>query len=206
MNNDLTEYRPTNASELFGASPRKWAKVLENKVSRMRKNGSGRLKALLIGNPGVGKTSIAEFTSSALVDSHFAIRESNGADVSAELVREVSTEAYSSSMFSDFRVWIINEIDSMKRVAQDLMLTFLDKLPDRYAVIGTSNYDTAEITERFQSRFQQMRIKSPEPREVSDGLQSLGIPMKVADAITKCTKGNVRSALLDAQSYLDTRN
>tara|TARA_Y100000593_G_scaffold94981_1_gene197806 strand:+ start:1868 stop:2515 length:648 start_codon:yes stop_codon:yes gene_type:complete len=208
---DLSNYKPTSADEFVGESPRRWATILENKVRKMKESRTGIIKALIIGEPGVGKTCMAEHAARELAASPFAIRESNGADVNAELVREMMSEYHCVSMFSDFRVWIINEIDSMKRTAQDLMLSFLDKLPDCYAVIGTSNFDTSDITERFQSRFQQMKVKQPTEQEVSKGLQrivaqytGLSIPSEVTDAISKCTKGNVRASLLDAQSWLDS--
>jgi DNA polymerase III delta prime subunit len=203
---DLSDYIPTDHTMLFGASPQKWAKVLESKVAGLKEAGTGKMRVLLIGPPGCGKTVTANFLAKNLVDCDIAIRRSNGAGVSAELVREASLEARCASLFSSFRVWLINEIDCMNHVAQDLMLSFMDELPDRYAVIGTSNLDIDQITKRFQSRFQQMEFKPPSAKEVSIGLQGLGVPAKIADAITKHTSGDVRASLLDAQTWIDSKN
>ena len=167
---DLTQYKPQCADDMIGKSARRWATVLEKRVERMKASQDGTLKALLLGDPGTGKTTIANFIASQLCDSPFAITETNGADISVDLVRKMGCEFKTSSLFSAFRVWIINEIDTMNNVAQTSMLSLLDSLPTRHAVIGTSNLDTNQLIERFQTRFQQMTVKKPEPPEVIEGL------------------------------------
>ena len=47
----------------------------------------------------------------------------------------------------------MNELDRCTREAQDLLLTYLDRLPPGRALLGTSNLHLDPLTERFQTRF-----------------------------------------------------
>ena len=56
------------------------------------------------------------------------------------------------SLFGVYSVKIINDMDRCTRDAQDLLLSYLDRLPPGRAVIGTSNLQLDLLTESFQTR------------------------------------------------------
>ena len=45
-----------------------------------------------------------------------------------------------------------------------MLLTYLDRMRPGHAFIGTTNLDVANLTERFQTRFQSVRLQPPETR------------------------------------------
>ena len=112
------------------------------------------MKILLYGPPGVGKTSIADMVADALSGTRFAIEEFNGKLVTVETVKQWMGILGVCSLFGVYSVKIINEMDRCTRDAQDLLLSYLDRLPPGRAVIGTSNLQLDLLTERFQTRFQ----------------------------------------------------
>jgi hypothetical protein len=59
-------------------------------------------------------------------------------------------------------VRIVNELDRCSKGAQDLLLTYLDRLPPDRVPLGTSNLQLDLLTERFQTRFQAVTILAPE--------------------------------------------
>lgn len=177
---------------------------LVSKCNRLRDSG-GRLKVLLYGEPGVGKTEVANLMALALVGNAFAIESINGANVTIEAVRTWQKELCGCSLFSEssWRAIIINEVDSMSQAAQTLMLTLLDELPMNRAIICTSNMALGQLVERFQSRLQQFRVAAPSEGEIALIVQSKGVPADMACKIASGAQGNVRAALADAESYLD---
>ena len=67
------------------------------------------------------------------------IESSNGKEVTVDAVRDwMSTLPY-GSLFSNWSVKIINELDRCSKDAQDILLSYLDRLPPGKALIGTSN-------------------------------------------------------------------
>jgi hypothetical protein len=46
--------------------------------------------------------------------------------------------------------------------AQDMLLTYLDRMKLGHAFLGTTHLDLASLTERFQTRFQSVRLQPPE--------------------------------------------
>jgi DNA polymerase III delta prime subunit len=122
--------------------------------------------------------------------------------VNAEVVRRWTEE--SRYVASRYQVVIVNEIDTVTTAAQDLMLSYLDGLGGRRAVIGTSNLNLSDLTPRFQSRFQQIQVKSPITSEIEAFLQSFGLN-GAAKAIAEKCAGDVRAALNDAQTVLDAQ-
>jgi hypothetical protein len=85
----------------------------------------------------------------ALSGTRFAIEEFNGKLVTVETVKQWMANLAYQSMFGVYSVKIINEMDRCARDAQDLLLSYLDRLPPGRAVIGTSNLQLDLLTERY---------------------------------------------------------
>ena len=165
------------------------------------------LRLFFSGEPGTGKSTVAALLARQLARHELGIQKINGADVGAETVREWGQGAFTgSSMFSDWRVLIIEEADRVSAQAQVLMLTLLDDLPKQRAVICTSNLATQDLTARFQTRFQLWEFKGPMAAEIESHLVTLhhqSVHRDVLTRIATASNGNVRQALLDAESAAD---
>ena len=162
------------------------------------------MKLLLYGTPGVGKTSIADMVASELSGSPLSVEEFNGKLVTVEVVKQWMGSLCAGSLFGVYSVKIINEMDRCTRDAQDLLLSYLDRLPPGRAVIGTSNLQLDLLTERFQTRFQSIKLTAPSTEELADLLQQHW-PVDEATAlrIAVGSGGCVRAALADLESWLD---
>jgi hypothetical protein len=100
----------------------------------------------------------------------------------------------------------VNELDRCTREAQDLLLTYLDRLPPGRALLGTSNLQLDLLTERFQTRFQAVKLLPPETEELADFLIGhWSVPRQTALQIAVGSGGCVRAALADLESWLDSR-
>ena len=84
-------------------------------------------------------------------------------------------------------------------------MTYLDEMPDCTALIGTSNLNLAALCDRFQSRLQQFKIKAPTTEELIAFLRKFRLKESAARQTAVGCGGNVRAALLDAQSILESQ-
>ena len=90
--------------------------------------------------------------------------------------------------------------------AQDLLLSWFDEMPTCTAFIGTSNVNIAAMDVRFQTRLQHWPLKNPTTEQIADFIaRKWKVKPKIAADIAFGSGGNVRAALLDAESYLDTQ-
>ncbi len=163
------------------------------------------LKLLLYGPPGVGKTSVADMVAECLAGTRFAVEEFNGKLVTVEVVKQWMGSLSTRSLFGVYSVKIINELDRCTRDAQDLMLSYLDHLPKGRAVIGTSNLQLDLLTERFQTRFQSIKLGAPPTEEIAALLRRhwpVDEPTSLRIAVG--SGGCVRAALADLESWLDS--
>lgn len=106
-------------------------------------------------------------------------------------------------MSGGWKIKVINEMDLIPLAAQELMLSYLDELPARTAILGTSNADCATLSERFETRFQLIKIEKPSESDIAKCLvHKWELPRKAAKQIALVCEGNVRQAFLDAGTFL----
>lgn len=161
-----------------------------------------KAKLLLTGTPGVGKTALANSIAETVCGGMFSVESVNGRKCSIHVVAEWQRMVATSSMFgTGWRAFVINEVDTCPADAQDLLLTFLDELPENCAFIATSNLDLDKLTPRFISRLERHEVQPPEPEEIAALLVQDGIPVLIAQQIAFLCSGNVRAAEIDAQAW-----
>jgi DNA polymerase III delta prime subunit len=196
-------WRPRAAEDLIGQA-RRVALAQVSKAQRMKDDPSATMKLLLYGPPGVGKTSVVELVALQLAGTPLSIEDYNGREVSVDLVREWMRQLPYGSLFGAWTVKIVNELGRCSREAQDLLLTYLDRLPPGRAFLGTSNLQLDLLTERFQTRFQAIKLLPPTTEELAAFLSAhWAVPQVTANQIAVGSGGCVRAALADLESYLD---
>jgi MoxR-like ATPase len=174
------------------------------KAGRLTADASATMKLLLYGPPGVGKTSVVELVALQLAGTPLAIEDYNGREVTVDVVRQWMTQLPYGSLFGDWSVKVVNELDRCSREAQDLLLTYLDRLPPGRAFLGTSNLQLDLLTERFQTRFQAIKLLPPTTEELAAFLAARwSVPAATATQIAVGSGGCVRAALADLESWLD---
>ncbi len=196
-------WRPTCAEDLIGQARRVAVSQLA-KVRKLNAAPRGTMKLLLYGPPGVGKTSVVELIARTLTGSPLSIEDYNGREVTVDLVREWMRALPYGSLFSRWSVRIVNELDRCSREAQDLLLTYMDRLPPGRAFLGTSNLQLDLLTERFQTRFQAIKLLPPTTEELAEFIITRwAVPKAAAMQIAVGSGGCVRAALADLESWLD---
>jgi hypothetical protein len=107
-------------------------------------------------------------------------------------------------LFGVYSVRIINQMGRCTREAQDLLLSHLDRLPPGREVIGTSNLQLELLTERFQTRFQSIKLMSPSTDDIAALLRRhWPVDRATAARIAVGSGGCVRAALAELETWLD---
>lgn len=202
MRTQPSQYKPKTPEDFIGPA-RAVAGVLCRKADAARQDGCP-MKVLLHGDPGTGKTAVANVVATRLAFHSTAVETVNGKAVDVDLVRKWHSAFPYRHLGDGFRVIVINEVDTITRAAQDLLLSVLDELPAWWTVIGTMNKACADVTARFQTRFQQFTVGAPSVADIAALLETFGLNGQ-AKPIAQGCGGNVRAALLDAQSVLDCK-
>jgi replication-associated recombination protein RarA len=194
-------YNPTKPDHFIGGAA-KIGRILTRKIEDARKGGTGPLKLLLYGPPGVGKSKLAEMVGRELAGHPVYVETVNGRGIMPGTVSEwIQASHYRPIGWS---VKIIEEVDTARNDTQDLLLTYLDAMKEGHGVVCTSNLEIRNLTERFQTRLQQFKVQAPTHNEVATFLRKhWHIAEKLCHQIALGCGGNVRAALLDTQSALD---
>jgi replication-associated recombination protein RarA len=181
----------------------KVAEVLMRKAERLRTNPDQPLKLLVSGAPGIGKTSLVNLIARTLATHPAAIEDVNGREVGLDLVREWTRSLAYGSFFGSWSVKVVNELDRCSKDAQDMLLTYLDRMKPGHAFLGTTNLDLGSLTERFQTRFQSVHLQSPENEILAAFLaRRWGAPIAITRQIAEGAKGNVRAAMADLEMWM----
>jgi DNA polymerase III delta prime subunit len=161
------------------------------------------VKVLLSGAAGIGKTALGLQVARNLCGGEWGVTNLIGRKVTIHVVNQWEEELASSSLYgTGWKVIVIEEIDTCQRDAMDALLFVLDTLPPNRGIIGTTNLPFEELPERFRTRFERHEVTAPEPEEIARLLHAeRGIPPMVAQQIAFLCGGNVRAALLDAQTW-----
>jgi replication-associated recombination protein RarA len=181
----------------------KVAEVLLRKAERLRTNPDQPLKLLISGAPGIGKTSLVNLLARTLASHPAAIEDVNGREVGLDVAREWTRSLAYASMFGPWSIKVVNELDRCSKDAQDMLLTYLDRMRPGHAFLGTTNLDLTSLTERFQTRFQSVRLQPPEIEPLAVFLaRRWGAPITITRQIAEGAKGNVRAAMADLEMWL----
>jgi len=193
-----SEYKPRKLEDFIGPAQRT-ARLMMNLGNHARENNNSSIKFLLNGEPGVGKSALAEFFACHMgcVEKHSRIKY-NGTKVNVEVVDDIGRQLAYRSLYGDYNYVWIDEADKIPQVAQVRLLTLLDDLGDGCAVVCTSNCKLKDFEERFQTRFRVLEVEAPQPHELQSLLARFLTNEKTITRIAQFACGNVRAALLDA--------
>ena len=181
----------------------KVAEVLLRKAERLRLNPNQPLKLLISGAPGIGKTSLVNLIARTLANHPAAIEDVNGREVGLDVAREWTRSLAYASMFGPWSIKVVNELDRCSKDAQDMLLTYLDRMRPGHAFLGTTNLDLSSLTERFQTRFQSVRLQPPDNEALAAFLaRRWGAPIGITRQIAEGAKGNVRAAMADLEMWI----
>ena len=79
----------------------------------------------------------------------------------------------------------------------------LDRMKPGHAFLGTTNLDVASLTERFQTRFQPVRLQPPENEVLAAFLaRRWGAPVGITREIAEGVWGKVRAAMADLEMWM----
>ena len=181
----------------------KVAEVLLRKAERLRASPNQPLKLLISGAPGIGKTSLVNLLARTLASHPAAIEDVNGREVGLDVAREWTRSLAYASMFGPWSIKVVNELDRCSKDAQDMLLTYLDRMRPGHAFLGTTNLDVTSLTERFQTRFQSVRLQPPDNEVLATFLgRRWGAPITITRRIAEGSKGNVRAAMADLEMWI----
>lgn len=204
MNHEPSTFVPLKAEDFIGPA-RTIALMLERKAIGAQSNPFP-IKMLFFGSPGTGKTRLVEMFASRLAWHPIAIENTNGRNVTIDVVRRWQEQAHYIPMGGRWVIKMIQELDTTPSAAQDLLLHWLDAMPAYTAFLGTSNLQLMLLHERFETRLQQFKVPAPSTEEIASFLsERWAFSERQAMEIAIGSGGNVRAALLDGQSILDVQ-
>ena len=179
------------------------AAMLMRKAERLRDNPTQPLRLLVYGAPGIGKTAMVNMIARTLASHPAAISDHNGREVGLDLARDWLRSIGQSCLFGRWQVKVVNELDRCSRDAQDLLLTYLDRMGPGQAFLGTTNLDLDRLTERFQTRFLPVRLQPPENEVLAAFLASRwNAPIDITRQIAEGANGNIRAAMADLEMWM----
>ena len=197
---ELIRKGPQTTEDLIGKA-RSVAQVYHAKA---QSGDTDPIKLLCYGPPGVGKSATCRIIANALAIHPSSISHLSASELTVDQVKGWMHEF--GYHHEQWRVFWIEEVDAVNPAVEVLLLQFIDKMPDKHAILVTSNEKMSGIEDRFQSRMQAIRFDHPEVDDVEKFLigrwPELGI---IVREIAEANNGDVRASLNDVQGELDLR-
>jgi len=195
-------YRPHKIEDFVGPARAK-AEFITRLVTLAQDTGDP-IRLLILGKPGIGKSALAEFFVRTTGASQWSVSKFNGTSFRIDDVERLAGDLHLTDMFGGYRVVRIEEVDKVPTVAQVRMLTLLDDLPPRTAVVATSNCRVSEFEVRFQRRFTVIELEPPTDQDILGLFKAKWPQMRPAAAnmISMSACGNLGQALNDADAEL----
>lgn len=193
-------FNPTKPEHYAGRTA-EWAAILFASAVEARISPEP-ITWLLWGAPGVGKSTLAEQLALAISGHSMVVEHRIGSAVSVDVVRDWQRNACYRPLMGEYTVKVIDEIDGIAVTALTEIRFYLDHMPERTAIIATTNKSPSELQPQLQGRFEQYRFDAIDVTQmVSFLVRRCELPMDVAVSIAQNVNGDIRAALKDARSY-----
>lgn len=153
------EFRPETLDDVIGNESTK-------KILRKQKlDGTISHSFFLSGKYGSGKSSLARVIANDLIGNATVVEVDCGVENSADKMREISDDADFSSVWSENKVYILDEFHRLGNPAQTVLLKTLEEPPENtYFIIVTS--EKAKVLPTIQSRCLSFDVEEPTKDEV----------------------------------------
>lgn len=154
----VEEFRPEKIEDVIGASD------LVDKMNEYIKNKS-LPHLLLLGSPGVGKTTIAKILAKAISgDEYIYINASD--ERGMDTIRTKVQDFCSVASMSDLKIVILDEADGLTLDAQKILRAVTEMYAKTCRFILTANYEN-KILEPVKSRFQIFRFQQADKKDIA---------------------------------------
>lgn len=195
-------FAPADTSDFIGVA----ATVFDGLKRKIDQINAGKIQKgqrwLFVGSPGIGKTAAAIELARRLAGHPVCLETVNGQSCTVDLVRSWRDSQAYRPLYGH-SVKLIDELDLASPAAQNELISVLDRLPPWQHYIATTNKNIEALQERIQTRFQQFQFEPPPVSQIAELLGRFRMTAAVAMKVASGARGNVRAALLDAQSVLD---
>jgi len=143
------KYRPRTLSEMVAD---------RSIIDRISEIGKRKQHILLVGSPGIGKSTLAKIIVNDILDSeyiHINASKENGIDI---IRNKVTNFISTKSLDSKIKVVILEEADGISDAGQDALRNVMDECLDNCIFILTANY-SYRLKETTRSRCAKIDIK-----------------------------------------------
>lgn len=200
----IEKYRPQKLDDIVGN------REIVEKLKKIVKTGNlGNI--ILSGSSGIGKTTSILCMAHEILGPnyneavlHLNASDENGIDIIRNQVKIFAQRKMSLSK-DQFKIIILDEIDAMKKDAQNALRGIMEKYSNGTRFILACNY-SSKITESIQSRCAILRYKKLDDDEILERLkyvceqENVSYDIKGLNAIIFTANGDMRNALNNLQS------